>query len=164
MLHFVVAAGLQDIVEADKVGLNIGIGISDGVSYSGLCRQIDHHSKLLLLKELFDGSLVSQIGFDEAPVATKRFNLIESFQLDIDIVVIGHGIQSHHANLFHIMKQPFHQVRPDETRRTSNQYGLAIEIYIILYHCFSFKLRVTSYELQATSIILIFNFKLISSF
>ena len=32
------AAGFQDIVEADEVGLNIGIRVGDAVPHAGLCR------------------------------------------------------------------------------------------------------------------------------
>ena len=34
-------AGLKNMIEADKITFNIGIGIGDAVAYTSLCRKVD---------------------------------------------------------------------------------------------------------------------------
>lgn len=77
------AAGFEDIKEADQVGFHISIRIGDGVTHTSLCCKIHDHSGLIFLEQLCDQCLVSDVPFTKVNVgyfinSFKRnsFNLI----------------------------------------------------------------------------------------
>ena len=47
MLHRIVAACFQNIIEADDVGLDIAVRVVDGISYTSLCSKIHDHIKVM---------------------------------------------------------------------------------------------------------------------
>jgi hypothetical protein len=69
-----VAAGLEDIVEANHVGLDIGIGILDAIAHAGLSGQIHNDIEVILGEEGIDGGFISDIGLDEGPGISLRPN------------------------------------------------------------------------------------------
>ena len=89
VFYLVVAAGLEEIVEADEVALYIGIGVSDAVTHACLRREVDHNIYLVLGEHLLDECLVGYIAFDECPILGQAFYLFEPLVFEIDIVVIG---------------------------------------------------------------------------
>ena len=58
MLNLVMAASLQEVVEADEVALDIGIRIGDRVTNTSLCCKVDHNGNLVLGKYLLYSILV----------------------------------------------------------------------------------------------------------
>ena len=68
ILTVAVATGFQDVVEADKVGLDIGIRIGDAIAYACLCREIDDDLWLVLCKELVNERTVGDIALDEGEI------------------------------------------------------------------------------------------------
>ena len=52
MFHIMMAASFQDIDKADNITINIGVGIFQGVTHSGLGSQVHHSIKCMLGKEL----------------------------------------------------------------------------------------------------------------
>ena len=89
MFHFVVAAGLEDVVETDEVALDVGVGIGDAVAHACLGGQVDHYCYLVFGEDCLHGFLIGDGGVDEGPVALQRFYLLQAFNLDVDIVVIS---------------------------------------------------------------------------
>ena len=68
MLHLVIAASLQDVVEANQVAFDIAIGVGDAVADSGLGSEVHYHINLVFRENLLDECLVSDIAFDECPI------------------------------------------------------------------------------------------------
>ena len=68
VLHLVVAAGLEDIIETDKVALHIGIGVGDAITHACLRCEVDHNIYTVLGEYLLDECLVGYIAFDECPI------------------------------------------------------------------------------------------------
>ena len=89
MLHHVVAAGLEDVVESDEVALDVGVGIGDAVAHACLGGEVDHYGYLVFSEDCLHGCLIGDGGVDEGPVALQRLYLLQAFILDIDIVVIS---------------------------------------------------------------------------
>lgn len=89
MLHFVVAAGLKDVVEPDEVALDVGVGVGDAVAHACLGGEVDHYCYLVFGEDRLHGGLVGDGGVDEGPVALQRLYLLQAFILDVDIVVIS---------------------------------------------------------------------------
>ena len=89
MLHFVVAAGLKDVVEPDEVALDIGVGVGDAVAHACLGGEVDHYCYLVFGEDCLHGCLIGDGGVDEGPVALQRLYLLQAFILDVDIIVIS---------------------------------------------------------------------------
>ena len=68
ILAIAVATGFQDVVEADKVGLDIGIGIGDALAYTCLCSEIDDDLWFVLCKELVYKCTIGDIALDEGEI------------------------------------------------------------------------------------------------
>ena len=58
MFHFVVAAGLKDVVEPYEVALDIGIGIGDAVAHASLGGQVDDYGYLVFSEDCLHSGLV----------------------------------------------------------------------------------------------------------
>ena len=69
MLHLVVAAGLEDVQEAHKVTLQIGIRVGDAIAHTSLSGQVDHFVELLFGKQPVNALLVVDGHADEAAAA-----------------------------------------------------------------------------------------------
>ena len=68
MLHRIMTAGFEDVVETDEIGFYISVWIGDAVSHTCLCGEIDHDLRLVLLKSSVNERLVRQIALDEGEV------------------------------------------------------------------------------------------------
>ena len=71
MLHFVVAAGLKDVVEPNEVALDIGVGVGDAVAHACLGGEVDHYGYTVVHEDVLHGSLIGDGGVDEGPVALQ---------------------------------------------------------------------------------------------
>ena len=65
MLHWPVATGFEDVVEADEVRLDISVWICDGISHTRLCCKVHHHGRVVLFEDPIDRWLVGNIALDE---------------------------------------------------------------------------------------------------
>ena len=65
MLHGIVTASLQDVIEPYDVRLDIGVRIGDGITHPGLGSQVHHHCRAVFLKNAVDGRLVGDVTLDE---------------------------------------------------------------------------------------------------
>lgn len=88
MLDFVVTAGLQDIVETDKVALDISIGIGDAVADSCLSGKVHDNGNLVFREDFLYCVFVCDGGMNKSPVAMQGFNFFQPLILDVDIVVV----------------------------------------------------------------------------
>ena len=68
------AAGLEDIVEANHVGLDIGIRVLDAVADASLGSEVHNDIEGILSEESIDGGLVGYIALDEGPGVSRRQN------------------------------------------------------------------------------------------
>ena len=89
MFHFVVATGLEDVVESDEVTLDVGVGVGDAVAHACLGGQVDDYDYTVVREDVLHSGLVGDGGVDEGPIALKRLYLLQAFILDVDIVVIS---------------------------------------------------------------------------
>ena len=135
MLHFVVAAGLEDVVESDEVALDIGVGIGDAVAHACLGGEVDDYCYLVFGEDCLHGCLVGDGGVDEGPVALQRLNLLQTFILDVDIVIVGDAVDADYLDVLDIMEQALDEVAADKAGGACDEDGLSLEGYIIFYHC-----------------------------
>lgn len=136
MLDFVVTASLQNIVETDKVALNISIGIGDAVADSCLSGKVHDNSNLVFREDFLYCVFVSDGGVDKSPVTMQGFDFFQTLILDVDIVVISNRIDSDDLDVLDIVEESFDEIAADKASSTRHKDGLALEIYIIFYHVF----------------------------
>ena len=68
MLHGVVAAGFKNVIEANHVALDIGVGILYRVTHAGLCCEIHDDVELIFGEQGINNGLICKISLDEVPV------------------------------------------------------------------------------------------------
>ena len=123
MLHWPVATGLEDMIEAYQVALDISIRIGDAITHTSLGSQVHHHLRLVFLKDAIDCCLVGNIASDEGPAVTQHF---QTMLLEGHIVVVVHIINTDDGGILHVLQQSLYQVRADKARSTSHKNGLAV--------------------------------------
>lgn len=125
MLDLVVTAGLQDIVETDKVALNISIRISDAVADSCLGSKVHDNGNLVFREGFLHCVFVSDGGMDKSPITMQGFNFFQPLILDVDIVVVGDGIDTDNLDVLDIAEKPLDEVAADKASSARHEDGLA---------------------------------------
>lgn len=136
MLDLVVTAGLQDIIEADKVALNVSIGIGDAVADSCLSGKVHDNGNLVFREDFLHCVFVSDGGVDKSPVTMQGFDFFQTLILDVDIVVISNRIDSDDLDVLDIVEESLDEIATDKASSARHEDGFALEIYVILYHVF----------------------------
>ena len=131
--HGAVAAGLQDVVEADEVALDVGIRIGDGVPDSGLGGQVHHHIGLPLGKDTVHSRPVGNIALHKGPggagmLCGAGLNLGQTPVLDGYIVVVVQVVHAHDGHRGHGIQELQHQVGANEARGTGDEDGFVFQI------------------------------------
>lgn len=68
MLHLIMTAGFKDIIETDKITLDIGIRIGDTVTDACLGRKIYDNGNFVFRENSFYRILIGNRGTDKNPV------------------------------------------------------------------------------------------------
>ena len=87
------AAGFEDVVEADEVRFDIGVRVGDGIAHAGLRGEVDHDLRAVLLKDAADERLVRQIALDEGEVR-EICQFTQAVFLQVDVVVVVYGVKA----------------------------------------------------------------------
>lgn len=88
MLDLVVATCLQDIVETDKVALNVSIGIGDAIADSCLSGKVYDNGNLVFREDFLYCVFVSDGGVDKSPITMQNFDFFQTLILDVDIIIV----------------------------------------------------------------------------
>ena len=123
MLHRVMAAGFQDVEEAQKIALHIGIRIDDGIPYPCLGGQIHHNFRMIGFKQVKDQVLVRQIPLDEH-IVRKGLQLLQPGLLDAHIIVVIHIVQADDPGIRCVRQNSLCQIGADKTGGSGDQYTL----------------------------------------
>ena len=126
VLHGMMTAGLQNIIESDDVGFHVHIRMIDRITNTGLGRQIDDHIKMMLFKEPVHQRFIGNAAAHEAPrhlgiLPRRLFDLPQTVLLQGYIIVVVHVIQPDHRDIFSAFQQPQNQVRTDKTHGSGDE-------------------------------------------
>ena len=125
MLDLVVTASLQDIVESDKVALNVSIRIGDAVADSCLSGKVHDNGNLVFREDFLHCVFVSDGGLDKSPITMQGFNFFQPLILDVDIVVVGDGINTDNLDVLDIAEKPLDEVAADKAGSARHEDGLS---------------------------------------
>ena len=134
MLYFMMTASFKDVVETDKVTLNISIWIGDTVTNTCLGCEVYDNRDFVFGEDLFYSFFISDRSMNKSPVTTQSLYFFQTFILDVDIVVIGDGINTDYFDVLYIVEKTLYEVATDKASGTCHEDSLAFEIYIIIYH------------------------------
>ena len=136
VLHGMVSARLQDVVEAHDVALDIDIGVVDAVAHARLRGQVDHNVGLILPEHPAHQLAVGNAPAHEPVTDALRHGLLylpQPVLLQAGVVVVVHIINTHNRPLRHLFKETLHQVGSNESGTAGNKYCLHNCCFISLY-------------------------------
>jgi hypothetical protein len=98
MLHRIMTASFQNVIEANHVALDVGIRVGDGVANASLGTQIDHNIRVILLKNTVDKCLVRKIPLDKG-IVFELLKFCKTRFLDANVIIIVHIVQADHLGI-----------------------------------------------------------------
>ena len=122
----VVAAGFEDIVEANEVGFDVGVWVVDTVANAGLGGEVDDDVGLVLGKQLVDGGFVGEVALDESEVF-EVFELVEAGSFEIGVVVRVEAVETDDFSVGIFCAEALGEVAADETGRAGDEDGFVVE-------------------------------------
>lgn len=79
-----VATSFKNVVETDKVALDIGIGISDAITYTCLSSEVYYNRDIVFREDFIYCFFVCNRGVDKSPVTIQSLYFFQTFIFDID--------------------------------------------------------------------------------
>ena len=132
VLDRVVAAGLEDVVEADDVRLDVDVGVVDGVAHAGLGGEVHDDGGAVLAEDLLDMAAVGEVAFNEDVLYGGLLCLLldqaEAVFLQLRVVVVVHGVEGENGAAGELLQEADHQVGPDEARGAGDEDGLVVQV------------------------------------
>ena len=117
--------GLKDIIEAYEVTLNIGIRIRDTVTDTSLGRKVYDNGYFVFRKKPLYSILIRNRSADKSPVPVQGCYFLQTLVLDIDIIIVGDGVDTDHSDITHIMEKTFDKITADKAGSTCYEHRLA---------------------------------------
>ena len=129
MLHRMMSAGLQDVVEPDHIALDIGVWILDAIADTRLSRQVHDDVEVVFLEEFFDENLVGEVALDELvgmpfDGIDLLLNLAKAVLLERRIIVVIHVVKPHNVERLLVIEEPQNEVGANETGRAGDEDDL----------------------------------------
>lgn len=126
-----VAAGFQNVVEADEVGFDIYVGVGNGVPYAGLGCQVDYDIRMPGVKNVCDAVFVYQISPDEMVFPSfdqsrRFFQFLQAVFLQGYVIVIIHVVDTDDTDMGN-GEEPLYQIGSDKTGRAGDKYGFPFQ-------------------------------------
>ena len=120
-----VPTGLEDIVEAEHVGLDVGIRVLDGIAHTSLGCKIDDDLGVILLEDVIDSGLIGDVTTNEVEGGCLKF--VETRLLQGHVVIRVHIVDTDDLCVNGVAEQTPHQITANETGGPCYQNCLMIE-------------------------------------
>ena len=120
MLHRVMAAGFQNVIETNHITFDVSIRIRDGIANTSLRAQIDHNIRMVLLKNTVDECLVRKAALDK-DIVLELLKLGKACFLDANIIIIVHIVQTNDFGIWLSGQNTLCKVGTDEAGRTGDE-------------------------------------------
>lgn len=114
MLDLVVTAGLQDIVESDKVALYISVGIGDAVADPCLSGKVHDNGNLVFREDFLYSVFVCDGGMNKSPIPMQGFDFFQTLILDVNIIVVCNRINTNDLDVLDIVEESLDEVAADK--------------------------------------------------
>ena len=117
----VVAAALEDVGEADEIGVDIGVRIDQRMAHARLRREMDDMGKAVTLEQRGHALAVGEIELGELE-AVELGELREPRLFQLGIVVVVDVVEADHG--LAVLQQPPRHMKPDEPGGTGDENGI----------------------------------------
>ena len=98
MLHRIMAAGFQNVVETDHIAFDVGIRVGYGVTHTSLRTKVDYNVRMVLLKDAIDEGFVCKVSFYKG-IVLKFLKFSKTSFFDADIIVVVHVVQTNDPSI-----------------------------------------------------------------
>ena len=131
MLHRMMSAGLQDVVEPDHIALDIRIRVLDAIADTRLSCQVHDDVEVVFLEEAVDEGLVGEVALDElVGVPFGGVGLLlddtQTVLLERRIVIVIEVVEPHDVERFFAFEEPQNEVGAYEAGGAGVEDGLVI--------------------------------------
>src|SRR5690348_2219330 len=120
MLDAIVAAGFEDVDEADQVGFHVGVRVLDRIAHAGLRGEVHHARRFEFGEGVFDGGPILEPGLHERKVFLRRQSR-QPRVLEIDVVIRIEVVVAEHRVA--ARQQALRQCGADEPGGSRDQYA-----------------------------------------
>ena len=110
-------AGLEQIVEADDVRLDISSRIGNGIAHPSLRGQIHYNRRTVAREKIVNQLFIGNGAFDESPSSSSFlrlwrhfFDFAEALVFDIDIIIVGDAVDAYYAYVTDFIEQSFDKI------------------------------------------------------
>ncbi len=118
MLHAVVAAAFEDIEGASHIAAHVGVRSLQGITHTGLRREVHDAAEFLLRKQVAHRAIIRQVELHEAERG-QLLQLSEPRLLEGDVVVLVEVVEP--DDLVTPGQQALGRVKADESSRAGQQ-------------------------------------------
>ena len=125
VLHFVVAAGFEQVVEPDEVAFYVAAGIGDRVANTGLSGKVYHHVDPVLFEKPVNECLVRDAALNESPGFAQPLEFFQTGVFEAHIVIVCDGVDADDLDALVVVQQTFGKFAADKSGGTGDQNGLA---------------------------------------
>lgn len=124
-----VAAGLEDVEEADEVALEVGARVLDGVADARLGGEVHHDVEAVLLEQALDEGGVAQVAAHEgeAAVCVGLGQHSQTRVLDAGVVVAVEVVEAH-DNVVRFLEQLLDEEGADEAGGPGDEHFSSFHI------------------------------------
>lgn len=125
----VVAAGLEDVEEANEVALEVGARVLDGVADARLGGKVHHDVEAVLLEQALDEGGVAQVAAHEgeAAVCVGLGQHVQARVLDTGVIVAVEVVEAD-DHVVRFIEQSLDEKRADKTGGSGNEHYSSFHI------------------------------------
>ena len=126
------AAGLQQVVEAEDVGLDIHVRVVDAPAHPRLGGEVHHHVKAVFFKKLLQQGPVPEGAAHEHMAGPRTLrgllDLPKAILLEAHLIIVVHIVEGHDGAALQLPQQAEHEIGPDKAGRACDQDVFSVEI------------------------------------
>ena len=134
MLHGIVPAAFQNVIEADDVGFDIDIRVVDAVADAGLGGEIDDNCRTVLLEHFLQQGLIRKIAPDEDMPYRAFFggflDLGQTPFFQTDLIIVVHAVKTDDGSARELSQQAEHEIRSDKAGGAGDQDGFIVQLNV----------------------------------
>lgn len=121
MLHWIVAAGFENVEEANDVRMDVTFRVRDGIADARLRRKIHNDVRLAFGKQRVQRSLVRDVNLAESEAFAVLREHLEPLFLERRVVVVRDAVRADNARAFKGVKDMLRKKTADKTRSSRHE-------------------------------------------
>lgn len=121
MLHRIVAAGFENVEEADDVRMNVTFRVRDGIADARLCRKVHDDVRLAFREQRVKRSLVRNVNLAEGEAFAVLREHFKPLFFKRCVVVVRDAVRADNARAFKGVKDMLGKKTADKARGSCHE-------------------------------------------